>query len=151
MRNHFVFGICGLFGLVLLAGCVAPQAPYALKPATKPVPVYCFDTVGHTTGAKPFILGGTCSCTPSDEVLADYKKNGHFAQDMTLQQLIDQYHKAGIKTALDHQSCNNLCQWGPHVIKGGKCMVPPTPATYNFEEVRFNIRYVPAAKTTAQK
>ncbi len=54
------------------------------------------------------------------------------------------YRDAGIKTAADHQHCNNLCEWGPHVVKGGHCMVSPTSGTVNFEEVRFDSRYIPS-------
>ena len=113
--------------------------------------MHCFDSVGHTPGAKPFVLGGTCCCTPSAEVLADYKKHGHVQADMTLEDLVALYGKEGIKTELDHKGCNNLCKWGPHVVKGGKCMVPPTPGTYNFEEVRFGTRYVKGEEAKKDK
>jgi len=62
---------------------------------------------------------------------------------MELGDLIALYEERGIKTALDHKDCNNLCEWGPHIVKGGKCMAPPTPGTNNFEEIRFGMKYVP--------
>ena len=125
-----------LCSIVLLAGC-AKEARYTLvlPKETSPPVAYCFDTVGHTPGAKPWVLGGTCCCTPSEKVLNDYKKGGHVAQDMTLDGLKALYEAKGIKTALDHQGCNNMCKWGPHVVKGGKCMVPPVPMTMNYEEI----------------
>ena len=140
----------GTASLMVSGGC-AIEVPYAPRPDAKPVPVYCFDSVGHMPGAKPFVLGGTCCCTPSEAVVGDYKQHGHVPQDMTLQQLIALYERDGIKTALDHYGCNNLCKWGPHVIKGGKCMAPPTPGTYNFEEVRFNMRYTPVVKPETKR
>jgi hypothetical protein len=68
-----------------------------------------------------------------------------------LKDLLALYEQRGVKTALDHKGCNNLCQWGPHIIKGGHCMVPPTPATYNYEEVRFGAKYVPVKPTKGKK
>lgn len=124
-------------GLILAAGACAKKPRYVLELPRDVAPevVYCFDTVGHKPGAKPWILGGTCCCTPSKEVLADYKKHGHVPEEMTLEDLIALYEEKGIKTALDHEGCNNMCEWGPHVVKGGKCMVPPTPLTQNYQEV----------------
>lgn len=135
----------------LLDGCATPtQVPYVAKPTSMPAPAYCFDSVGHIPGSKPFILGGTCCCTPTKELMDKYHADG-LLLDMQLKDLLSLYESAGIKTALDHHGCNNLCQWGPHVIKGGKCMAPPTPGTFNFEEVRFGIRYAPAPTSTAKK
>ena len=124
-------------------GCAAKERPFEPKPAERPAPVYCFDTVGHMPGAKPFVLGGTCCCTPTQELMDKYHADG-LLLDMTLPDLLRVYEKRGIKTGRDHTNCNNLCQWGPHVVKGGHCMVAPTPGTENFEEVRFGIKYVPA-------
>ena len=126
-----------LLAAALMINACAKKPRYILElPAEAAAPVvYCFDTVGHKEGANPWILGGTCCCTPSEAVLADYKKHGHVPADMTLDELIALYQDKGIHTALDHQGCNNECEWGPHVVKGGKCMVPPTPMTRNYEEV----------------
>ena len=131
------FRISVLFIIVVLMSSCAKKPRYILELPSEATPeiVYCFDTVGHKPGAKPWILGGTCCCTPSEEVLADYMAHGHVAEDMTLEDLIALYEEKGIKTALDHGGCNNMCLWGPHVVKGGKCMVPPTPMTQNYEEV----------------
>ena len=125
-----------------LAGCAAKERPFEPKSAARPAPVYCFDAVGHTPGTKPFILGGTCCCTPTQALLDRYHADG-LLLDMTLEDLRHAYEERGIKTALDHTACNNLCTWGPHVVKGGQCLVPPTPGTANFEEVRFGLKYVP--------
>ena len=130
----------------LLAGCVtAPKENPFVADTTPWAPVYCFDSVGHTPGAKPFILGGTCCCTPTKELMDLYHADG-LLKEMELKDLILLYEEKNIKTARDHNHCNNLCQWGPHLVKGGKCMVPPTPGSNNFEEVRRGIKrvYVPA-------
>jgi hypothetical protein len=124
---------------MLMAGCVASQSVsqrqvFYPKPETPPAISYCFDTVGHVSGAKPFLLGGNCVCTPTAAVLKDYQAHGYFS-GLSLDELIQMYRERGIQTALDHQGCNNLCQWGPHLVKGGSCMVPPTPGTTNYEEV----------------
>lgn len=126
----------------LLAGCVTPnkESPFVAD-ATSWIPAFCFDGVGHTAGAKPFILGGTCCCTPTKQLMDQYHADG-LVRDMELKDLLALYEQKGIKTALDHNHCNNLCQWGPHVIKGGNCMVSPTPGTYNFEEVRCGLKHV---------
>lgn len=126
-----------LLGVAILATACAKKPRYILQLPSEVAPpiVYCFETVGHNPGSKPWILGGTCCCTPSQEVLEDYKKHGHVPLGMTLDDLIALYAEKGIQTALDHRGCNNMCIWGPHVVKGGKCMVPPTPLTQNYEEV----------------
>jgi hypothetical protein len=134
-----------LTGFMFSGGCGPSLPPYKAKPDTISEPIYCFDSVGHKAGSKPFIMGGTCCCTPTKELMDKYHADG-LLMDVQLQDLINLYESAGIKTALDHQGCNNLCQWGPHILKGGKCMAPPTPGTFNFEEVRFAVRYVPEKK-----
>ncbi len=137
MRTAQVIKLAAAAGLILVAGACAKKPRYILQVPSDIAPevVHCFDTVGHKPGAKPWILGGTCCCTPSEEVLADYKAHGHVAEDMTMEDLIALYEEKGIKTALDHRGCNNMCEWGPHVVKGGSCMVPPTPMTQNYQDV----------------
>jgi hypothetical protein len=143
VKSIRVYGCLLCLVAVWLAGCATPEVPFAAKPNPGAAPVYCFDTVGHKPGSKPFIMGGTCSCTPTQALMDKYHADG-LLMDMQLKDLLALYEQKGIHTALDHQGCNNLCQWGPHVVKGGHCMVPPTPATCNFEEVRFGIKYVEA-------
>ena len=127
--------------VVLLAGCATKEIAFVADKGPRPAPVYCFDSVGHMPGSKPFILGGTCCCTPTQALMDKYHADGQL-QDMQLAGLLALYEEKGIKTELDHKACNNLCLWGPHIVKGGKCMVPPTPATFNFEEVRYGLRHV---------
>jgi hypothetical protein len=79
-------------------------------------------------------MGGSCCCTPSEEMLQLWQRDGFF-QGMTLDDVLVQHDERGIKTGQDHRSCNNQCQYGPHVTKGGHCLAPPTPGTRNYEEV----------------
>ena len=114
---------------LLLCGCEgAPPGPFVPKPLTASV-VYCNDYTGHLAGAKPWIDGGNCCCTPTPELMAQYQKDG-FCTGQTAQQLIERYRAAGIRLKEDgHQRCNGLCEGGPHVVLGGKCLCPPTPGT----------------------
>jgi hypothetical protein len=133
-----------------LIGCATPESPYKPKSSTPPARKYCFDSIGHVRGSKPWILGGTCCCTPSRDLLGQYQDDG-FCGGMTLEELINVYQDRGIITGLDHQGCNNACRWGPHVLKGGKCMVPPSPGTRNFEEIATGTRYVSRSPERKQK
>jgi hypothetical protein len=126
-------------------GC-SSKPKYAAKPSTPPPPVHCFDWVGHMSGSTPFILGGTCSCTPTQALMDKYHADKVVPAEMTLADLQKLYKDKGIKLATDRKECNNLCEFGPHVVKGGKCMVPPTPGTVNFEEVRYGVRYMVVSK-----
>ena len=67
---------------LLLSGCTTPEVKYVADSAPY-TPLYCFDTVGHTPGAKPFILGGTCCCTPTKELMEKYHADG-LLKDMEL-------------------------------------------------------------------
>jgi len=95
---------------------------------------YCNDYTGHVPGTMPFVLGGTCCCTPTQELIDAYHRDG-LLLDYDLGRLKELYRSLGIKTADDHRDCNNRCKWGPHILEGGRCMVPPTPGTQHFEEI----------------
>ena len=88
-RCHLITHLCAVISLglvVLLAGC-ASEPPFTAKSPVPPQPVYCFDGVGHLSGAKPFILGGTCCCTPTEELMAKYHADG-LLQDMQFKNLL---------------------------------------------------------------
>ena len=100
---------------------------------------YAEDHLGRISQANrpvlfPFVLGGTCCCTPTQELIDAYHRDG-LLLDYDLGRLIQLYEGLGIQTLRDHRDCNNQCSWGPHVIQGGKCMVPPTPGTQHYEEI----------------
>ena len=117
-----------------VVGCLEAPPPYVPAYRDKPALAHCFDGVPHIRGSKPWVLGGSCCCTPSDELMAKYHADG-VCLDLDTEELLALYQEKGIRLATDHQRCNNLCAYGPHVTKGGKCMVPPTPGTRNYEEV----------------
>jgi hypothetical protein len=125
--------------LALLALACAPAARVSVVPtaggASGPPPiVHCFDGVPHVRGSTPFVLGGSCAHSPTAETLGWYHRDG-LLKDYDLDRLKRLYADRGIKTIHDHKECNNYCPWGPHLVKGGTCMVPPTPGTKNYEEV----------------
>jgi hypothetical protein len=123
-------------GLILgaLVGCAAPPPPFVPIRHDGVRIAHCFDGVPHQPGAKPWVLGGTCCCTPTEETLKLWQRDGFFT-GMGMDEVLAQYDERGIKTALDHRHCNNQCEFGPHVTRGGHCMAPPTPGTRNYEEI----------------
>lgn len=132
-RNEIIlFALC--LTVAVIAGCQAPPPPYVARQACTQV-VYCNDYTGHKPGSKPWIMGGTCCCTPSDELMAQLHRDG-FCLDMTAEQLADAYRAKGIALrGKGHEHCNGLCVHGPHVVLGGKCMCPPTPGTEYYDRV----------------
>ncbi|MBU0616488.1 MAG: hypothetical protein KKI02_02100, partial [Planctomycetes bacterium] len=122
-------------------GCGPREPPFEPKPASTLAVKHCFDTIGHIPGSEPWILGGTCCCTPTQKLLDQYQADG-FCRGMTLSELLARYDGRSIMTALHHKGCNNACEWGPHVVAGGKCMAPPIPGTRNYEAVATGITYV---------
>ena len=135
-RASNVSAILILAVAIFLAGCEKPPPPpYVAKSITPPAVVYCNDNTGHKAGSKPFVMGGTCCCTPTDELMDQLHKDG-YCVGMSTQDLTDEYTKAGIALkSPGHERCNGLCPSGPHVVLGGKCMCPPTPGTQYYEDV----------------
>lgn len=103
-----------------------PEAPPEIR--------FCNDHTGHIAGKRPIYAGGECCCTPSLALIEAYRRDGWFEKG-TLAELQAGYDSIGVKTRSDHDLCNNLCASGPHVVKGGRCLVPPQPGTLNYEEV----------------
>ncbi|MFQ5653252.1 MAG: hypothetical protein ACE5GW_00800 [Planctomycetota bacterium] len=132
----------------VLAGCSVPEdrtwrhtPPHPDRlypPPESPPPIgICTDAIGHQPGSRPFIFGGTCCCNPTVELLDAYHRQG-ILEGWTVDALRSAYGTRGIATLEDHRDCNNLCRFGPHLVKGGRCLVPPTPGTLNHEEVIAN-------------
>ncbi len=138
--------------LCFCAGCAAVKPPPPYVPACREQPplAHCFDGLPHIAGSTPWVLGGACCCTPSDELMAKLHADG-VCTDLDTEGLVALYHEKGMQLATDHTGCNNLCAQGPHVTKGGKCMVPPTPGTRNYEEVATGIVLRPPPDEKAQK
>jgi len=130
--------------LALVAGCAAPiddswrsapRLPYRTTPPPESAPfVHCNDRTGHRAGEIPWLFGGSCLCNPSVEVIRDLRAHGA-SPTWTVDTLSAYYRSQGIATVDEHRDCNNLCAYGPHLRKGGRCLVPPTPGTLNWEEV----------------
>ncbi len=121
----------------LLIGCIPPRAKVIKrtpKQMNAPPPLACCDAIGHNPNNIPFILGGNCFCTPSHRLVEAMHAAGHHL-DVDYKMLVQMYRDAGIATDLDHRGCNNLCENGPHVAFGGRCMATPTPGTRNYERV----------------
>lgn len=102
--------------------------PYMAKSVEAPAILTCHDGVGHVAGNKPWILGGTCCCTPTPANYALHVQQGTIDKSMTYDQYLALYKARGIVTDLDHTGCGNLCPQGPHVVFGGHCMATPSPA-----------------------
>ena len=131
----FVATFVGLILSGLSIGCEAPPPPYVPKALHAPPVIHCNDYTGHKAGTRPWIMGGTCTCTPTQELMEQLNRDG-FCTDMTADSLRARYVKAGIKLrGPGHMRCNGICQAGPHVILGGKCMCPPTPGTAYYERI----------------
>lgn len=142
-RREFLLALTGTAATTVFAaltGCAPPNTKYYFnmykaKNVQSPDVVHCFTSIGHKRGTQPFILGGTCCCTPSEALLEMYHEDGVLL-DYDLAALLDEYDQRGIVLAHDNGwQCNNLCDHGPHVVFGGTCMVPPTLGTQNWENV----------------
>lgn len=144
LRGHSGIARCAVWLAACLAAGCAVEQPWrgtfvypdriVPPPETPPPLVHCTDSVGHLRGTFPYIFGGTCCCNPTVELMASYQSDGYLA-DWSPDALRAAYQRRGIATLKDHQQCNNLCPQGPHVVKGGRCLVPPTPGTLNHEQV----------------
>lgn len=134
-----LLAMVGVAALGLSAGCEAPYRPlpYAPKAPVAPKMLACHDGVGHVQGNKPWVLGGTCCCTPTRENYERHVADGTIERSMSYEQYLALYAGKGVATDLDHKGCGNLCQKGPHVLLGGKCMATPTPGTWMYERVTY--------------
>ena len=83
----------------------------------------------HAVSVIPHAFG-----EPPDFIEA-YQRDGLLMGEWSVDALRSAYAARGIATVEQHERCNNLCRSGPHVVKGGRCLVPPTPGTLNHEEV----------------
>ena len=132
--------LIGCAALVAAAGCGAPPyrpLPYVPKAPMTPNPLVCHDAIGHIKANKPWILGGNCCCTPTPENYKLHVKHGTIPRSMSYEQYLALYKQRDIVTDLDHKGCGNLCDHGPHVVLGGRCMATPTPGTAMYEQVTY--------------
>lgn len=132
--------LAGCAALVAAAGCGAPPyrpLPYVPKAPMTPNPLVCHDAIGHIKANKPWILGGNCCCTPTPENYKRHVKHGTIPRATSYEQYLALYKQRDIVTDLDHKGCGNLCDHGPHVVMGGRCMATPTPGTAMYEQVTY--------------
>ncbi len=129
--------------LAALSACSsAPRIEVESPPLVARVPddgrtvAHCFGDLPHIEGSAPFVLGGACCHYPSPEIVEAYRRDGTISDDDSTVTLLALYRTKGIQLETDHRGCNNRCSFGPHVVKGGRCMVAPTPGTVNYEEIR---------------
>lgn len=141
MRAPRAFG--SVLALAIAAGCAsAPRIEVESPPLLPRVPddgrriAHCFGLLPHIAGSAPFVLGGVCCHAPTQEIVEAYRRDGTVPADVSVVSLAALYAAKGIRLESDHRECNNRCEYGPHVVKGGRCMVAPTPGTVNYEEVR---------------
>jgi hypothetical protein len=128
-----------LVAAVVLAGCEGRYRPLPYRPKAPDTPpiLACHDGVGHIEGRKPWVLGGTCCCTPTPANFALHQKQGTIDKSMAYEAYLALHKERGIVTDLDHKGCGNLCAAAPHVVLGGKCMATPTPGAGFYERVTF--------------
>jgi len=134
MKKNIILIISAMLITIIVASC-GGAPPFIARSMTAPPLKYCNDATGHKIGAAPFVLGGTCTCTPTEKHFSRCLSENTISNTMTYAQFLELYTSKGIKTDLDHKGCNNQCQWGPHLVFGGKCMATPTPGTLNYERV----------------
>ncbi|MBA4311148.1 MAG: hypothetical protein C0417_00810 [Chlorobiaceae bacterium] len=135
MQKNNLVSIIILITLSFLMMSCGGAPPFLARNSSSPPLIYCNDATGHKTGATPIVLNGACTCTPTENHYNRCLKEGTINSTLIYTQFLELYTSKGIKTDLDHRGCNNRCQWGPHVVFGGKCMATPTPGTLNYEKV----------------
>lgn len=142
MRFSFNDAVAATLCLLLLAGLLVScqsykPLPYRPKSAVAPEPQACHDAIGHVEGNRPFVLGGTCCCTPDEDNYRLHVQQGTMEPDMDYAAYTAAVKQKNIVTDLDHTGCGNLCEYGPHVLLGGRCMATPTPGTPMYEQVTY--------------
>jgi len=136
LRNVCLFKVFLL--IAILVGCTTTGINVMSKRSLEaPAIEYCHDGVGHKKGNAPWILGGKCCCTPTEERFRSYQEEGTVPEETTYDEFLQLFADKGILTDLnaEYRGCNCKADLGPHVVFGGKCMVTPTPGTLTFEEV----------------
>jgi len=93
------------------------------------------DVTGPVAGTFPYILGGTCVCTPSPEVLATYHAGGYLL-DFNLEDLLDLYRAEGIVFDPLPYSLETAATWS-HLLRGGRLLQAPIPGSAGFEELTY--------------
>jgi hypothetical protein len=136
-RTRSAIAVAAVVILITLGavGCAPKVLPR--RDVTPPPIAYCHDGVGHIPGSEPWVLGGRCCCTPTEQMFATYQEEDTVPDTMTYNEFLKMFSDRGIITDLDveFRGSNCRCDYGPHVVFGGKCMITPTPGTLAYEEV----------------
>jgi hypothetical protein len=115
----------------------ADDSERALGLIRRPV-VHPNDVTGPIVGTYPYILGGTCVCTPTEHVLATYQAGGYLV-GWELQELIDLYTEERIVfSPLPASGKNNKTYH--HILRDGRLMYTPVPGSFGFEQLTFEER-----------
>jgi hypothetical protein len=93
--------------------------------------VYANDRVSDQVEGDglPYILGGTCVCTPSEESLSRYKAAGHLT-DFTLNDLRNLYREEGIAIEPTDPGYG-----GRHLLEGGVSLACPVEGSAGFSRL----------------
>ncbi|MGD9691140.1 MAG: hypothetical protein AB7K52_11530 [Phycisphaerales bacterium] len=90
-------------------------------------------------GNFPWILGGRCVRTPSEEVLASYQRSGYLT-GMNLSDLIALYREEGIRIA--GYAGPEEGEIGRHILEGGTWLYTPQAGTAGFARL-YGIQHPP--------
>ena len=91
---------------------------------------YCNDRTPDAREVHlPYILGGHCVCTPSEETLASCQKRG-LLEGMTPSGLAELYHLEGITITARGEGIPGL-----HVLEGGRTLYTPYAGTAGFSRL----------------
>ncbi|MBL1215914.1 MAG: hypothetical protein D8M59_00280 [Planctomycetes bacterium] len=94
------------------------------------------DHTGPIVGTFPYILGGTCVCIPSADVLAAYHAGGYLL-DLNLEQLRSLYRAEGIVFDPLPLSSETQQTWR-HVLDGGRLLYTPLPGSAGYERLTYS-------------
>lgn len=93
------------------------------------------DVTGPIVGTYPYVLGGTCTCTPTQEVLETYQAGGYLL-GLTLQGLLDIYTAEGIVFA-PLPARRETTDTYHHILRGGRLLYTPVPGSDGFEQLTY--------------
>lgn len=100
-----------------------------------PEVVHPNDVTGPFPGTYPYILGGTCVCRPTREVLEAYQAGG-FLLEYNIEELRDLYRAEGIVEVPLPPGPTAGATYR-HVLDGGLLLSTPAPGSVTFERLTF--------------
>jgi len=106
----------------------------ALEQLRRPI-AHPNDVTGPRVGTYPYILGGTCVNTPTEEVLAAYQAGGYLT-DWSLQDLLDLYREEGIVFSPLPASSETTDTYH-HILRNGRLLYTPVPGSRGFEDLTY--------------